>query len=390
MRCQRRYFLFGALQTVLSAGPLRPPRRKVVVMLIDGFGPAYLRHSEMPNLRRLAASGFMGTVRAAMPTLTNVNNASVITNSFPEEHGITANFHYDRTLKVASEMDSRDLLLRPTLLERAQSRGWKTAIVSAKDKVRSLCGRGALIEISAERPSQADIERAGEKARIYKADGNYWCMRATRHLLAREDVDIVYLATTDYMMHTFSADEEPSQEHLRKLDGMLGELVADHPKIELYLTADHGMNAKREALDPGRLLKEKAIDGTAVPIIKDNHKVHHGDLGGSCYVYLQHPDQWERAADVLRAVAGIEAVYSASEAASAFRLRLDRIGDLFLLGAPHTAFGLLERARQDVNVRSHGSLHEGDVPLVVYGSKLRGAIPGRNLDLTRDIDFERV
>ena len=230
-------------------------------------------------------------------------------------------------------MKSPEFLLRPTLLEKAARLGWKTALVSSKDKVRTLCSRGAAIAASAEKPEARFIEIAGPQESMYSAAVNYWSFRVARHLLKHECVDLLYLSTTDYMMHTYAPAEAPSLEHLHTLDRMLGDILDDHPAIELYLSADHGMNAKTDALDPVRLLHAAGIEAAAAPLISDNHKVHHQDLGGSYYLYLKRREDTRKAIDVLNGAREVEEAFDRETAARVFRLMKDRIGDIFRIGA---------------------------------------------------------
>ncbi len=386
---ERRYFL-----PLLPAAAMRVPRlraatRKVVVALFDGFGPEYIEASDMPNLKKVFRSGHFKIGKGVIPSVTNVNNASLVTATFPAEHGITTNFFLDPRTGESKEMESAEYLLRPTLLEKAKARGWKTALVTTKDKVRTLCARGADVAVSAEKPGAEWVERVGAKENMYSAAVNYWTLRAARRVL-REGTDLLYLSTTDYMMHTYAANEAPSLEHLHTLDKLVADLLDDHPGLEFYLTADHGMNAKREAIDVARLLGGKGIAAEAVPIIRDKHKVHHGNLGGACYVYLKNKADRRKAADVLKAEAGIEEVYDNGSAAREFRLHPDRIGDLFLLAAKEICFGDLDSEREATKVRTHGSRHEAAVPLIIHGRKVDFARYEYNVDLTRNLSMDRV
>ncbi len=384
---RRRYFPFGTLATVLPSRLRAAPRRKILIVLVDGFGPGYLERSEMPNLKRMCREGGFKVGKAVIPSVTNVNNASLVTGSFPKDHGITTNYHFDRTTGKSFEMESSEFLLRPTIFERARRLGRRTALVASKDKVRTLCARGADLSISAEKPEPALLGAAGKQESMYSADVNYWTFRAARHLLKKENIDLLYLSTTDYMMHTYAPAEEPSLRHLATLDRMLADLVDDHPKIELYLTADHGMNAKTEALDPALALKAKSIDAEAVPIIRDKHVTHHQNLGGACYVYLARSADLPKAIDTLKATAGVEEVYDAKTAAKSFHLHPDRIGDIFVLAAKHVALGSLQAMREPAKVRSHGSRHEAAVPLIVFGRKAAMRSYEYNVDLTRKLDL---
>ena len=382
----RRHFLLGALASGSVAGRARAaPGRKILIALVDGFGPEYVERSDMPTLKRLCAEGAYKVGRSVIPSVTNVNNASLVTACFPSEHGITTNFWRDRQTGKSFEMESSEFLLRPTIFERAKKQGLRTALVTAKDKVRTLCARGADIELSAENPGEEYVQKIGKQENMYSPGVNYWTLRAARQILKHEQVDLMYLSTTDYMMHTYAPDASPSLEHLHRLDSLLGEIVDDHPKIELYLTADHGMNAKHEAIDVGRVLEARSVAAQTVPIIRDKHKVHHGDLGGACYVFLDRQEDLPKAVDVLKATPGIEEVFDAQNAARLFHLYPQRIGDMLVLGAKDTAFGELTQAREPAKVRSHGSRHEARVPLVVYGRKVDMRNYEYNLDLTRNL-----
>lgn len=381
----RRHFFLGALAASATRAGRAAPRRKILIVLVDGFGPEYLERSDMPNLKRMARQGAMKIGKALVPTVTNVNNASLATGTFPDEHGITTNFYYDIRTGKSAEMKSPEFLLRPTLLSKAAQQGWKTALVSSKDKIRSLCSGGAAIVVSAEKPEPKFIEIAGPQEIMYSAAVNYWSARVARHLLKHEGVDLLYLSTTDYMMHTHAPDTVPSLEHLHTFDKFLGEIVDDHPSIEVYLTADHGMNAKTRAVDPIRLLKAAGIEGASAPIISDNHKAHHQDLGGSYYIYLHKPDESRKAIDLLRATPEVEDAYDGDTAAKLFRLYRPRIGDLFVLARKETVFGDLPELRKNVTVRTHGSRHEQAVPLIAFGRKVDWSKYEYNLDLTRNL-----
>jgi phosphonoacetate hydrolase len=221
---------------------------------VDGFDPEYLRHSDVPNLKHMMQSGVYVEGRSVIPSVTNVNNASIVTASFPKDHGITGNYYYDRAAAKEYYMESAEFLLRPTIFEQAKVYGMKSALVTSKYKLLTLLSRGADVAVSAENPTRELVEKIGPQEDIYSAAVNYWSFRAARYLLGSDSVNLLYLATTDYMMHTYPPDHARSQEHMHTLDKLLAEILNDHSNLELYLTADHGMSPKTEVVDIGRLL----------------------------------------------------------------------------------------------------------------------------------------
>jgi phosphonoacetate hydrolase len=341
----------------LMAAALAPGRWKVLICLIDGMGPDYIRASEMPNLKRLMKEGTYREGQGMMPSLTNVNNASLATGTYPERHGVTANTFFDPALGRIVEMSDPRYLLVPTLFESARQKGWKTAFVGAKDKIRSLIGARADEAICAEK----------QGVPMYEAANSYWIFAQGREVLQR--TDLLYLTTTDYMMHTYAPEDERSREHLKRIDQTLGLIVNDHPGLELYLCADHGMNAKTLGIDPVKILASRKIRARGAAAIADQHKVHHNDLGGSIYLDLERPAEIAAAQEILAKEPGIDAVLTREVAARRFRLKADRTGDLYVLAAKHAALGELKTEREEIKIRTHGSLHETTIPLLVYGRK---------------------
>ena len=349
---------------------------------MDGCGPDYLKLSDIPNLKRMMQAGMYREGRSVMPSVTNVNNSSIATATFPNEHGITGNYFYERATQKGTYMESPEFLLRPTVFERARGQGYRTAFICSKDKLRELLRKGADVAASAEQAPPELEKFAGPKADVYSPDLNYWSFRAVRHLL-RSGYNFVYLSTTDYMMHTYAPNEAPSQEHMHQVDKLLGDIADDHPEIEIYFTADHGMNAKTKAVDLGRLLARQGVSAEAVPIIKDRYVKHHSNLGGSSYIYIQNPKAARYAANVLREHTSVEEVLTNAEATNRFFLKADRIGDLLALAKKDYVFGDLDSVEEDVKIRSHGSLHESTVPILCYGRKVNPADYQYNFDITR-------
>jgi len=378
----RRSFVFSAAGA-LAAGAAG--RNKILIALIDGFDPEYLERSDMPNLKRLISSGVYRVGKCVLPSVTNVNNASVVTGCFPDEHGIVTNFYYDPRTGESVEMESAEFLLRPTIFERAGKAALRSALVTAKEKIKTLLSRGAHVAAAAEAPAPEFVAAVGPKPEMYSAEVNYWVFRAAHHLLRGSGIDLLYLSTTDYMMHTYAPADARSQEHLHRLDRLLGDLLSDVPNLSVLLTADHGMNPKTEGIDIARVLAAKGIEAEAVPIIRDKHVVHHQNLGGACYVYLKRRADAAKTSELLRSTAGIEEVYERGEAAKCFHLLADRIGDFFLLAARHVAFGALPAAREDIKIRTHGSRYEQPVPILCCGPAARGMRPEYNLDITRQL-----
>src|SRR2546422_7557214 len=124
----------------------RPPARPVVVICLDGSADEYLdaalARGLMPNLQGMAVDGYRGLARAAMPSFTNVNNASIVTGAPPSVHGICGNFFYDAATAREVMMNSARYLRAETIFPAAARAGRKVAVLTAKEKLRDIFAAG--------------------------------------------------------------------------------------------------------------------------------------------------------------------------------------------------------------------------------------------------------
>ena len=359
-----------------------------VVICIDGLDPRYLEACETPNLRGLWERGFLRTGSCMMPSVTNVNNVSLVTASYPEAHGICSNYLWDRETEEGVYLESSDYVQQETFFQRAQTLGKTSVLVTSKDKLRTLLGVGATIAVSSEQPPDWVVEGVGPPPQVYSLEVNGWAVRAGSYILSRHEVDLAYITTTDYAMHTFGPEHPKSQEHLSVLDDAIGDLVEAHPDVTLLLTADHGMSAKTRMVDLRSILDRYGISSNPVPIIKDRYVLHHSNLGGCMYVYLE-PSRTDEAVKVLRETPGVDEALPREEAAARFRLPEDRIGDVVVLGEPDVVFGDPSEVELPQGLRSHGSTHETSIPLVGYNGDFSDFSFETNQDMGRYV-FERV
>jgi phosphonoacetate hydrolase len=363
-------------------------RQRVVVIMFDGFDPRYLAESNMPVLGQWKRDGIYKQVTGVIPSVTNANNASICCGAWPETHGIIANSYFDEKSGEELYVESADLVLAPTLFERAARRGVKSALLSSKAKTATLLSRGADIVLTAENPGPEWVKKLGPAPVIYSADINYWIMAAAIDILKnRPDIGVLYVHTTDYPMHMWAPEAPESKEHLARMDELFGQAMKAAPDAAFLATADHGMNAKSQCWD-----LEQVCAGKGAPIRKavstgrDRYMKHHRGCSGAVYIHLKDPKDAARVRDVISGVKGVERILTREEAAREFRLMAPRIGHLVVLGDKDTVFGELDDEKESFpGLRSHGSLHEIDIPLFVYNAKNAPSADyfNHNLDLAR-------
>ncbi len=365
--------------------------RPLVVVCVDGSEPAYIpeavRAGVAPFLGRLATSGTMLEADCVIPSFTNPNNLSIVTGAPPAVHGICGNYFFDREAATEVMMNDPKYLRCGTLLAAFADAGAKVAVVTAKDKLRTLLGHqlnGTCF--SAEKADAATVALVGMPVpSVYSAELSEFVFAAGVKLMERDRPDLTYLSTTDYVQHKAAPGTPAANAFYAMMDGYLARL--DALGCTIALTADHGMNAKHRADgSPDVVYLQDVLDGwlgagsaRVILPITDPYVVHHGALGSFATVYV------DGSADLARKIASlkeIEVVLGRDDAARRFELPPDRIGDLVVVSTRHVVIGT-SKARHDLSgltepLRSHGGISEQKVPLL-FNRKLIGMEAHRRL-----------
>src|SRR5262245_20502662 len=117
-----------------------------VVVCIDGSEPGYIERAieqgRAPNFARLMAEGANLTALSVIPSFTNPNNISIITGGPPALHGIAGNYFYDPETRQEVMMNDARFMRAPTILQAFHQAGAQVAVVTAKDKLRTMRGNG--------------------------------------------------------------------------------------------------------------------------------------------------------------------------------------------------------------------------------------------------------
>ena len=379
----------------------RLPQSPTVVVCVDGCEPDYLAQAtfggHMPWMKRVLAEGTSIVADCVVPTFTNPNNLSIVTGAPPSVHGICGNYLFDTASGTEVMMNDPKWLRAPTILAALAGAGQRCAVVTAKDKLRRLLGKGMQgICFSSEKADAVTEDENGITGvldlvgmgvpDVYSAGLSEFVFAAGVQLMKTRRPDVMYLSTTDYIQHKHAPGDEGANAFYAMMDRYLGELGA--MGCVIALTADHGMNAKvRMDAQPDVIYLQDVLDGwlgvaaaRVILPITDPYVVHHGALGSFATVYLPDGADAATLAARLAALRGIEVVLTREQAAERFELPADRIGDLVVVSERSVVIGTAA-ARHDLSalevpLRSHGGISEQRVPLIL-NRRIEGLDPQR-------------
>ena len=401
----------GSKSVDVNGRVYRWPQSPLVVICCDGSEPDYMEMAMaeglMPNLKMIIAKGENTRGLCVIPSFTNPNNLSIVTGAPPAVHGICGNYLIDPVTGLETMMNDPKWLRAPTIFEKFQQAGAKTAVVTAKDKLRLLLGKGLVFDgtavaFSSEHADKANMKDNGIEGvcemvgmavpEVYSAELSEFVFAAGAKLLASMKPDLMYLSTTDYVQHKYAPGSKGANSFYKMMDGYLGRLDAQGAIV--VIVADHGMKAKHLASgEPDVIYLQDALDksfgaGTTKVIlpITDPYVQHHGALGSFATVYVKGISV-ENASAFIAKQAGIDVVLNRAQGCARFELPEDRMGDIIVVSGGSTGSKVIgtSRARHDLSglnepLRSHGGLTEQTVPVIINRKTQNLPKPLRNFD----------
>jgi phosphonoacetate hydrolase len=372
----------------------RLPKQPIVVVCIDGSEPGYIERAveagRAPWFGKVLTQGTSLLADCVVPSFTNPNNLSIVTGQPPAVHGICGNYFLDPDTGKEVMMNDPKFLRVETLFPSFQRAGCRIAVITAKDKLRGLLGKGLVLgagkacSFSSEKSDKATFAENGieginalvgmDVPDVYSASLSEFVFAAGVKLMERDRPQVMYLSTTDYIQHKHAPGTPVANDFYAMMDGYMAKL--DAMGCTIVLTADHGMNAKFGADGmPDVIYLQDVFDGwlgkdkaRVILPITDPYVVHHGALGSFAVVYLPAGTTAAEMAAKLKSMPGIEAALPKEQAAQRFELPADRLGDLVVVSTKHKVLGT-SAARHDLSgltepLRSHGGVSEQKVPLL--------------------------
>lgn len=244
----------------------------VVMIAIDGLRPSELtsdatRAWNVPVLRGLSRDGAAAVgVRGVVPTLTLPNMVTLVTGTWPSDHGIVNNIRCgDDTSADGGYYWYRREVKVPMLWDAARQSGLRTANVGWTSTV------GAAIDsnlpyVPPGTPQMSSDQRA---ARARTLIGSYGPSLLT-----------IFFEDFDNAEHRTGLDTPEDREALEHIDRLIGQVVttarARWPDVTIVIVSDHGFVSSFNFIDLARAFADAGLAGKARPC----------PAGGSAYIQI--------------------------------------------------------------------------------------------------------
>ncbi len=324
-----------------------------------------------PNLNALAGQGYAVSLKPPFPAVTCTAQATLTTGTAPREHGVVCNGMFERDRFAVRFWDQpTSMVKQPKLWERLRERDpaattallfFQNTMFASADVVVTPAPihlDEGLVPWCYSKPVgfyERLAERHGEFqlpwywGPIAGSKSSEWIAKAALDILDehRPTLTFVYLPHLDYNTQRFGADSEQFKADLRKMDEIVGDLVAGVERLGLrddtaiVLVSEYAMTDVNRPVLLNRALREQGL--LAVRTIAGREYL---DLELSqafamvdhqiAHVFVQ-PGQVQTVRAALEAIPGVERVLDRSEQA---RYEIDHpsSGDLIAVAEPDAWF----------------------------------------------------
>ena len=337
----------------------------VPLLLVDvvGLVPSMIGPST-PNLRKLAESGGMARLPCPFPAVTCTSQATLLSGTTPDRHGIVANGWHFRELgetwlwrqshalmqaeDVHSTLKVRNPDLRVARLFLWYAMGAPCDLVATPRPQYKSDGR-KLPDVWTSPPELRDeLQSALGTFPLFNFWGpgadlrsSVWIIDAAKRVLESRKADVVsvYVPHLDYDLQRFGPDAPEARRAVTDVDRALGPLfaAAETHGARVAVWSEYGIEHAVGPVHPNRALRAAGLlsvrdeDGELLdPIASEAFAVSDHQVA---HVYVRDAASRNRVRDVLRGLEGVERVLEGAELVSE-GLGHPRSGEFVLVAAP--------------------------------------------------------
>ncbi len=314
-------FVFILIALISIYGCNSPKSNNVILISIDGLRPDFYLDNEWdtPNLKSLMKKGvYSEGINSIFPSVTYPSHTTLITGSFPREHGIF--YNEPRASENNHWFWEYKRIKTKTLWNAAQEKGLTTgavmwpvtvgAPITYNFPVRRPYGGEKGNQLSVTEPlvtpktlmpemRSAGVIKSQDQFKHENVDQTIGGM--ARFIIKNHQPKLmaVHFINVDHMQHAHGRNNSFVKKAINVVDTQIGEIIELLKEENLYdhtdiiITGDHGHVDINKVLSPNVLLKEAGL------ISDDSWKAKFTTPGGGAFLYVKDPKYTQQVMDIL-------------------------------------------------------------------------------------------
>ena len=342
--------------------------RRTIVINVVGLSNRLIG-DHTPAIRRLIARGRSATIAPVLPAVTASVQATYLTGTGPEEHGVVGNGWYDRENAEVRFWRQADALVQQPrvwdVLRRTQPDAtiancfWWNAMYSSADVTLTprpmypADGR-KLPDVWTHPPSlRADFQKRFGQFPLFKFWGPMTSIESTRWITSaaieverrfKPTLNLVYLPHLDYGLQKTGPDHPSIAAELQAVDAEVDRLLqmAEAANLSIILLSEYGITSVDTPVHLNRVLREhgyltfreemgrELLDaGASRAFAVADHQLAH--------IYVRDSSDLSAVHSIINATPGVASTFAGPERA-AIHLDHDRAGEIIAVASPRAWF----------------------------------------------------
>ncbi len=354
----------GSNAAAAEKGPEPAAAQNVVLLVWDGMRPDFVREETTPTLWQLSRNGVtFPNHHAVYPTATEVNGTALATGVYPRRSGLMGNWEYrpeidarkpvsretPDALRRGDELTGGKYLALPTLAERVQAAGFRTAVAGTKwgtvlqdrhQERRTKAARESLLFFGKGTVPDAGMQTLRRVLGAFPSEVQHpnhhqdsWTTTALTDVLWKEGVprfSLLWLSDPDFTQHHTAPGSPAALAAMKHSDDRLATVLraleqnGARDTTNVIVVSDHGFSTVVRSVDVVELL-----NGAGFTAVKEFvEKPNRGDIlvagnGGSVFFYVieRDPPTMARLVEWLQRSDFAGVLFSRTEIAGTFPLK---------------------------------------------------------------------
>jgi len=342
--------------------------KKAAVLDVVGLTPDLIGE-HTPFLNKWFDDGKSATVKSMLPAVTCSVQATYLTGTMPDEHGVVGNGWYFRdTGEVRFWMRSGKLIQKPAVWDIAREKNpeftcanifWRYATYSGADYVaveRPMYRKdGVKVPDIYAKPMSMRDKLQGELGQFplfnfwgpnTTIDSSQWIADAAKIVTEEYDptLSLVYLPHLDYCMQREGPDISSIKQDLREIDQVCEDLITYYEErdTQVIVLSEYGITSVSQPVSLNRILRKEGFitvreelggevldAGASRAFAVADHQVAH--------IYIEDPADVEPIKQMLEEVPGVETILG-KEDKKKYHLDHPRTGELVAIASPEAWF----------------------------------------------------
>ena len=260
--------------------------KKIIVLDIPGLVGSNIDKNETKNISKIIKNNH-SVLNPTFPAVTCSAQSSILTGTYPSEHGIIANGYYDKTYKEIHFWDQPSKLVKkPQIWDILKEKNskiktavlfWQNTLFAKSDIVitpKPLHLENDFVMWCYSKPEnfyEEIIKEIGEfDLKWYwgpfaSIESSKWIINATKITIKNHNPDLLltYIPHLDYAGQKYGPESIEFQNSLSEVDELIGNLIdflqSEKLEYEIIILSEYGFNQVNNSISPNIILNDNLL-----------------------------------------------------------------------------------------------------------------------------------